>query len=175
MVNVYCVDGQCWCDDPLCNKGNHFFCLKSPNQKERNKRVWASYIKMKLPGHLFEQFQRISWIVLDWIPPTHPPSLTWRTFAEVAKPSCPAPVADTTKMGVLMVFAKKSLRSLFPDSPVSKNGANDVKCTVRMLGQCAHYHGKQMKFLVIDYLTHQSESDWKTYMSLNFLGTYVFQ
>ena len=145
---------------------------------KRNKRVWASYIKMKLPGHFFRHFQRISWIVLDWISPPPPPpplSLSWRTFAEVAKPSCPAPVADTTKMGVLMVFAKKSFRSLFPDSPVSKNGANDVKCTVRMLGQCAHYHGKQMKFLVIDFLTHQSESDWKTYMSLNYLFTYVFQ
>ena len=34
-----------------------------------------------------------------------------------------------------MVFAKKKLRSLFPDSPVSKNGANDIKCTVRMLGR----------------------------------------
>ena len=73
---------------------------------------------------------------LDLPPPPPPPlSLSWRTFAEVAKPSCPAPVADTTKMGVLMVFAKKSSRSLFPDSPVSKNGANDVKCTVRMLGR----------------------------------------
>ena len=84
---------------------------------KRNKRVWASYIKMKLPGHLFWHFQRISWIVLDWISPPPPPpplSLSWRTFAEVAKPSCPAPVADTTKMGVLMVFAKKKFEITFP-------------------------------------------------------------
>ena len=122
---------------------------------------------MKLPGHLFWHFQRISWIVLDWNSPPPPPpplSLSWRTFAEVAKPSCPAPVADTTKMGVLMVFAKKSSRSLFPDSPVSKKRCKRCKVhrqdawSVSVRG---HYHGKQMKFLVIDYLTHQSESDWK--------------
>ena len=72
---------------------------------------------MKLPGHLFWHFQRISWIVLDCIfppPPPPPLSLSWRTFAEVAKPSCPAPVADTTKMGVLMVFAKKKFEITFP-------------------------------------------------------------
>ena len=72
---------------------------------------------MKLPGHLFWHFQRISWIVLDWISPPPPPpplSLSWRTFAEVAKPSCPAPVPDTTKMGVLMVFAKKKFEITFP-------------------------------------------------------------
>ena len=72
---------------------------------------------MKLPGHLLWHFQRISWIVLDWNSPPPPPpplSLSWRTFAEVAKPSCPAPVADTTKMGVLMVFAKKKFEITFP-------------------------------------------------------------
>ena len=108
---------NCWCNSFLCNKDHHFFCFKSSNQREHNKRVWASYIKMKLPGHLLWHFQRISWIVLDWNSPPPPPpplSLSWRTFAEVAKPSCPAPVADTTKMGVLMVFAKKKFEITFP-------------------------------------------------------------
>ena len=54
---------------------------------------------------------------LDLPPPPPPPlSLSWRTFAEVAKPSCPAPVPDTTKMGVLMPngFREKKFEITFP-------------------------------------------------------------
>ena len=119
---------------------------------------------MKLPGHLFWHFQRISWIVLDWISPSPPPpplSLSWRTFAEVAKPSCPAPVADTTKMGVLMVFAKKKFEITFPRFTRQQKRCKRCKVQRQDAWSVRPLSRKANEVLVIDYLTHQSQSDWK--------------